>query len=144
MKISSVFENKQKMPAKYTCDGANINPEIKIEGVPAEATSLVLIVDDPDSPSGVFTHWLMWNMAPETAVIAENSVPKNTVVGLNDFGDTKYGGPCPHSGIHRYRFQIYALDTHLALPQAAKKADLQLAITGHILDQDILTGVYSR
>jgi hypothetical protein len=87
----------------------------------------------------------MWNIPSETAVIAENSVTnKDMIVGLNDFGATKYGGPCPHSGVHRYRFQTFALDTHLALPQTAKKADLQLAITGHILDQAILTGVYSR
>ncbi len=144
MKITSVFENNQKIPEKYTCDGFDFNPQIKIEGIPEKATSLALILDDPDSPSGVFTHWLVWNIPPQTTVIPEHSLPQGATQGLNDFGRSSYGGPCPHSGNHRYRFQIYALDTQVALPKTAKKGDLQLAITGHILDQDILTGTYSR
>lgn len=144
MQLTSVFDEGEKISVKYTCDGDNLNPELKFSGVPAGAKSLALIVDDPDAPSGVFTHWLVWNIKPDTAAIDENSVPAGAVLGKNDAGSNRYLGPCPPSGTHHYRFKIYALDTVLDLAGSAEKADLEKAMDGHILDQGLLTGVYSK
>jgi Raf kinase inhibitor-like YbhB/YbcL family protein len=145
MKItSSAFENKQMMPQKYTCDGENTNPPLQINDIPKEAQSLVLIVDDPDAPSGDWVHWLVWNINPETKFIAENELPHGAIQGINDFGKQNYGGPCPPSGTHRYQFKIYALDISLNLPPGSRKKDLEKAIEDHILDKDILIGLYKR
>jgi Raf kinase inhibitor-like YbhB/YbcL family protein len=145
MKISSpVFGPNQLIPKKYTCDGENINPPLKIEDTPKEAKSLVLIVDDPDAPVGTWDHWLVWNIDPKTEEINENSVPEKAVLGTNDFGKLPYGGPCPPSGSHRYFFKIYALDTILELPQGVKKEALVKAMENRILDQSELIGRYSR
>jgi Raf kinase inhibitor-like YbhB/YbcL family protein len=139
---SSAFEHNQPIPKKYTCDGEDINPPLKIEGVPEGTKSLVLIVDDPDAPMGVFCHWIVWNIDPKISQIEENSKPG--IEGINDFGKNSYGGPCPPSGIHHYHFKIYALDTLLDLPLSSKKSDLEKAIQNHILDWAELIGTYQR
>ena len=145
MKIaSSAFENKQMIPQKYTCDGENINPPLQITEVPSNTQSLVLIVDDPDAPSGDWVHWLVWNINPETKLITENESPQGAIQGTNDFGKQNYGGPCPPSGIHHYQFKIYALDTTLNLPSSSRKKDLEKAMANHILDKDMLIGLYQR
>ena len=108
--ISEVFENKQMIPQKYTCDGENINPPLQITDIPSNTESLVLIVDDPDAPSGDWIHWLVWNINPQTKEIMEDSVPENAVVGTNDFKKMEYDGPCPPSGTHRYVFKVLALE----------------------------------
>jgi Raf kinase inhibitor-like YbhB/YbcL family protein len=145
MKISSpAFENNSKIPEKYTCDGENVNPPLKIEGVPKEAKSLVLIVDDPDAPMGTFLHWLVWNIPPETNFIEENSLPERAIQGKNDFGKENYGGPCPPFGTHRYFFKLYALDKILDLPPGSNLKEVEKAMDGHILDQDQLVGLYQR
>ena len=145
MKIaSSAFENKQMIPSKYTCDGENINPPLQITEVPSNTQSLVLIVDDPDAPSGDWVHWLVWNINPETKLITENESPQGAIQGTNDFGKQNYGGPCPPSGIHHYQFKIYALDTTLNLPSSSRKKDLEKAMANHILDKDMLIGLYQR
>ncbi len=145
MKIaSSVFEAYQLIPPKYTCDGEDINPPLTIEGIPAKAKSLALIVDDPDSPSENWVHWLVWNIDPQTKEIKENSVPLNAVLGINDFNKLEYGGPCPGSGTHRYSFRIYALDNVLNLEQRAGKSALEKAMAGHIIGQAELIGEYGR
>jgi Raf kinase inhibitor-like YbhB/YbcL family protein len=144
MKISSSsFQNRGNIPSKFTCDGADANPALRVEEAPAEAKSLVLIVDDPDAPSGLFTHWLVWNIDPKTTEIAEGSAPKG-VQGKNDFGKSDYGGPCPPSGSHRYYFKIFALDNELDLPAGSKRAQLDAAMKGHIIAQGELMGRYSR
>ena len=89
-------------PARFTCDGANVNPRLDIAGVPAGARSLVLIVDDPDAPAGTWNHWLLWNIDPATTVIAGDSVPTGAIQGRSDFGQKKYIGASPPSGTHRY------------------------------------------
>jgi len=132
---TSAFQAGGDIPAKFTCNGANVNPELKINGVPNEAKSLVLIVDDPDAPRGLFTHWIVWNIDPKTTEIGENSVPVGGVQGTNDFGKRSYGGPCPPSGTHRYFFKIFALDTKLDLKPSARRTDLDTAIKSHILGQ---------
>ncbi|MCJ7804181.1 YbhB/YbcL family Raf kinase inhibitor-like protein [Patescibacteria group bacterium] len=132
------------IPQKYTCDGENINPPLQITDVPSSAQSLVLIVDDPDAPSGDWVHWLVWNINPETKLITENESPKEAIQGTNDFGKQNYGGPCPPSGTHRYQFKIYALDTILNLSSSSRKKDLETAMENHILDKGILIGLYQR
>ncbi len=112
--------------------------------IPAEAKSLVLIVDDPDAPAGDWVHWTVWNISAKTKTIAENSLPENAAEGFTDFGKPGYGGPCPPTGTHRYFFKLYALDTTLALNSSAKKTDIEKAMEGHILEQAELVGLYQR
>ncbi len=141
---SPVFENNGSIPGKYSCDGANVNPPILIENVPNGTKSLTLIVDDPDAPVGIWVHWVLWNINPETKEIKENSVPKGAQQGMNDFRKHNYGGPCPPSGTHRYFFKLYALDTILTLSPNATKADLEKAMKGHIIEQAHIVGLYKR
>ena len=144
MKItSSAFQEGANIPSKFSCDGANTSPPLQISDVPSEAKSLVLIVDDPDAPSGLFTHWAVWNISPQTSTIAEGSTPKG-MQGTNDFGKSGYGGPCPPSGTHRYYFKIFALDRELDLPFGAKRGQLDAAMKGHVIAQGELMGRYSR
>jgi Raf kinase inhibitor-like YbhB/YbcL family protein len=144
MKItSSTFQEGGNIPSKFTCDGANSSPALQISDVPSEAKSLVLIVDDPDAPSGLFTHWAVWNISPQSSTIAEGSTPKGAQ-GTNDFGKSGYGGPCPPSGTHRYYFKIFALDRELDLPSGAKRGQLDAAMKGHVIAQGELMGRYSR
>ena len=105
---------------------------------------MALIIEDPDAPSKTFNHWLLWNLSPQTQEIKENSVPKDAVLGTNDFGKLIYGGPCPPSGTHRYVFRIYALDNKLDLAQNANRAELDEAMKNHILDIGELAGLYSK
>ena len=93
------------------CEGKDVSPTLTIDGVPKETRSLVLIVDDPDAPGGNFTHWLMWNIMPNLTEIVGNKPPAQAVQGVNDLGKSKYSGPCPPHGVHRYYFRLYALDT---------------------------------
>ena len=144
MKITSpVFENSRKMPAKYTCDDKNISPPLTISGVPEGAKSLALIVDDPDAPAGTWVHWTIWNMDPALAEIAEDSIPEG-IEGVTNFEKPGYGGPCPHSGTHRYFFKLYALDTILDLPQSATKQMVEEKMQRNIIDRAELIGLYSR
>jgi Raf kinase inhibitor-like YbhB/YbcL family protein len=145
MKITTtVFQEGGNIPSKFTCDGADANPPLRFEGVPAEAKSLALIVDDPDAPGGLFTHWLVWNIDPKTTAVEENGAPSNSVQGKNDFGKSGYGGPCPPSGTHRYFFKIFALDRQLDLAAGSKRAQLDAQMRGHIIAQGELMGRYSR
>ena len=141
---SSSFQAGGDIPAKFTCDGTNVSPALQIGGVPNEAKSLVLIVDDPDAPRGLFTHWIIWNIDPKTTRVAENSAPAAGVQGTNDFGKRNYGGPCPPWGTHRYFFKIFALDTKLELKPNARRAELDAAMRGHVLAQGELMGRYSH
>ena len=144
MKItSSAFQEGGNIPSKFTCDGSDTSPPLQITGIPAEAKSLVLIADDPDAPSGWFTHWLIWNIAPQTNSIAEGSAPKG-VQGTNDFGKSGYGAPCPPSGAHRYYFKIFALDRQLDLSSGARRGQLDAAMKGHVVAEGELMGRYSR
>lgn len=141
---SEAFKNNDYIPGKYTCDGLNVNPPLRFADIPEGTVSLALIVDDPDSPSGVWTHWLVWNVTPDTSSIAENSIPAGSSSGRTTFGESKYGGPCPGSGTHHYEFKLYALDTRLNLPPSASKTELETAMQGHVIIDAKLTGLYSR
>lgn len=145
MKISSpAFQEGGAIPEKFSKNGQNVNPELRIEGAPAKAKSLVLIVDDPDAPVGLFTHWLVWNIDPKTTEIAENSVPKGAVQGTNDFPGRGYDGPQPPSGTHRYYFKIFALDRMLDLKLGVKRREVDAAMRGHLLAQGESMGRYSK
>jgi Raf kinase inhibitor-like YbhB/YbcL family protein len=142
--VSSAFQAGGDIPAKFTCNGANVNPELKIKGVPNEAKSVALIVDDPDAPRGLFTHWIVWNVDPKMIDIGENSVPAGGIQGTNDFGKRNYVGPCPPSGTHRYFFKIFALDMKLDLKPNARRAELDAAMRGHTLAEGELMARYSH
>lgn len=145
LKISSpAFKQNERIPERYTCDGADVSPPFMIENVPPGTESLALIVDDPDAPRGTWVHWVVWNIAPDTKEIKEHNVPAGAAEGLNDFRKQSYGGPCPPSGTHRYFFKLYALDDTPALGANATKGDLERAMKGHILSQTELVGLYAR
>jgi Raf kinase inhibitor-like YbhB/YbcL family protein len=128
MKLTSpAFENNSFIPAKYTCDGENISPPLRISDVPQDAASLSLIVSDPDAPSGDFKHWILTNIDPKTSEIAEGQIPQGSIVHTNSFGKKEWGGPCPPSGTHHYQFKLSALDSN-----------------GQTLEETTLIGLYKR
>src|ERR1700756_5114983 len=134
MKItSSAFNEGGNIPSKFTCDGSDTSPPLQLTSVPPGAKSLVLIVDDPDAPGGLFTHWMVWNIAPSTSGVAQKGIPDGGIEGTNDFGRKGYGGPCPPSGTHRYFFHVFALDQKLDLRAGAKRTALNKAMAGHII-----------
>jgi Raf kinase inhibitor-like YbhB/YbcL family protein len=139
---SPVFAHNTIIPKKYTCDGDGINPPLIIEDVPKQAKSLSLIMDDPDTPSGTFDHWVVWNIPPSTTKIAENAVPGTE--GLNSSGGRSYTCPYPPSGTHRYFFKVFALNIVLDLSADSGKRDLEKAMKGHILAQGELVGLFTR
>ncbi len=139
--FSSAFEFNGTIPRKYTCKGENVNPPLEFKGIPEEAESLVLILDDPDAPMKTFTHWIVWNIEP-IAKIEEDSIPG--VEGINDFRKIGYGGPCPPSGTHRYFFRVYALDKQLELKAGAGRKELESEMTGHIIAEGELMGKCSK
>ena len=142
MKITSpAFEHEGTIPAEYTCDGDDVSPQLVFSDVPENATSLALIMDDPDAPGGTWVHWLVWNIPTDVTGLAKGeniTYPQ----GTNGFNETDYGGPCP-SGTHRYYFKLYALDIMLDLEEGATKSQLLTAMSGHILEEAELMGRYS-
>lgn len=132
---SSAFPSGGMLPAQFTCKGSNHNPPLHIQGVPKGAKSLALVVEDPDAPGGLFTHWLVWNMDPTTTEIGEKGLPLRAVEGTNDFDKVGYSGPCPPSGTHRYYFRIFALDQAITLKPGAKRGALDRALEGHIMSR---------
>jgi Raf kinase inhibitor-like YbhB/YbcL family protein len=141
---SRAFQSGGTIPDKFTCKGANQNPPLQFAGVPPGAKSLVLIVEDPDAPDGLFSHWLLWNIDPATTQIAEKSVPPGASQGQNNFGNSSYGGPCPPSGSHRYFFRLFALDRKVDLKPGAKRSALDKTMAGHVLGRGQLMGRYGR
>ena len=149
MTISSpAFLAGQPIPKKYSCQGEGFNPPLLFSGVPAGAKSLALIMDDPDVPknllpSGLFVHWVVYNMPAETSVIAENSAPPGSQ-GLNSGGKPSFTAPCPPDGKHRYFFKLYALDAVLNFDQPPTKDNLEAAMSGNIIGQAELMGMYNK
>jgi Raf kinase inhibitor-like YbhB/YbcL family protein len=141
---SNDFPTGGIIPPRFTCEGANDSPNLRITMVPKNAKSLVLIMDDPDAPKGTFTHWLVWGISPETKEFPTDSVPSGVVQGTNDAGKTGYFGPCPPSGQHRYYFRFYALDIPVSLPPTARRADVDKVIKGHVLAEATLLGRFGR
>lgn len=149
MKLTSpAFEHDGKIPSKYTCDGENVNPMLRLSEIPEGARSLALIMEDPDVPrnlreDGMWDHWVVFNMPPDLAEIQEAAEPQG-VGGVGTNGQTGYLGPCPPDREHRYFFKLFALDTDLDLAEKSTKADVEEAMKGHILDEAVLMGRYER
>jgi len=146
---SSAFSEGDRVPKEFTCDGADRSPPIEWSGVPANAQSLAILVDDPDAPAGDWVHWLVYDLSPAltrlNAGIPEGGrLPGGGSQGRTDFGALGYGGPCPPRGTHRYFFKVYALDAMLHLKPGATKKELLQAMQGHILTEGRLTGTYER
>ncbi|MEA1867629.1 MAG: YbhB/YbcL family Raf kinase inhibitor-like protein [Thermodesulfobacteriota bacterium] len=144
MKLKSVFEDNGFMPAKYTCDAGDNNPEFVIEDVPEKTKSFAMTMEDRDSPIRAMVHWIIFNIPADIREIKENNVPQRSIHGTNDFGKQCYKGPCPDSAIHRYEFKLFALDRVLEVDERTKKAELANLIKGRTLAEAVLTGLYSR
>ncbi len=141
---SPAFSEGGTIPKKFSCDGENISPQLSWSGAPGGTKSLALILDDPDAPGGTFVHWVLFNLPDNTTELPEGSSGVGTP-GTNSFRKEAYGGPCPPKGsTHRYFFKLYALDTSLSLKSGASKADVEKAMSGHILAQGQLMGKFGR
>ena len=150
---SKAFTDGGEIPTKYTCEGEDIAAPLEWEGVPEEARSLVLIVDDPDAPDPkapkmTWVHWVLYNIPPGTTGLPEGAasadLPPGTKEGLNDWKRTGYGGPCPPVGRHRYFHKLYALDTVLKGTDRPTKAQIEAAISGHVIAKTELVGTYEK
>jgi hypothetical protein len=141
--VSPAFAHNENIPVKYTCDGENISPPLQINAIPDDAASLVLLLEDPDAPSGLFIHWVLYDIPASVETLPENTRPPG-ISGVNDFGKTSYGGPCPPSGTHRYFFKLFALNSKLELPPAKKRNEVRNAMESHVIAQAELIGLYGR
>ena len=139
---SSAFNHESRIPTKYTCDGAEVSPPLQVSGIPPEAMTLALVVEDPDAPGGTWDHWIAYDI-DLTATIPEGVAALGTA-GRSTGGTLGYESPCPPSGSHRYRFTMYALDTRLGLASGGDKATVLAAMEGHVLATATLLGRYSR
>lgn len=140
---SAAFTNNSEMPSKYTCDGVDINPPLTFSNVPIDSKSLALTLDDPDAPGG-FTHWIIFNLQPQSSGLTENAIVEGSVLGINDFGTKGYGGPCPQIGEHHYVFTLYALSDFITLPEGSTKKQLLDKIQNITLQTAVLTGLYKK
>jgi Raf kinase inhibitor-like YbhB/YbcL family protein len=149
---SSVFDHQGMIPAKYTCEGADVSPPLAWRDLPENTKSLALIVDDPDAPDPAaprmtWVHWVLYDIPPTLDGLAEDAadrLPPGIREGMNDFHRPRYGGPCPPTGKHRYFFKLYALDKTLGdLPRPGKPG-LEKAMQGHILMKAELVGLYQK
>jgi len=147
------FEHNGEIPIKYACDGDDVSPDLVWFGVPAEARSLALIVDDPDAPDPAapkmtWVHWVLYNIPTAASGLPEGvtgaDLPQGTLEGLNDWKRTGYGGPCPPVGRHRYLHKLFALDVVLPDLSAPDKTRLEQAMEGHVIEQAVLVGTYQR
>jgi Raf kinase inhibitor-like YbhB/YbcL family protein len=150
---SSAFEHEGSIPRLHTCQGKDVSPPLAWSGVPENAKSLVLIVDDPDAPDPAaprmtWVHWVLYNIPPSSTGLPQGvspkELPEGTLEGMSDFQRTGYGGPCPPIGRHRYFQKLYALDTVLPNLNKPRKADVEKAMKGHVLEQAVLVGTYQK
>jgi len=146
---STAFGEGDSIPKQYTCDGADISPQLSWSQPPEGTGSMVLICDDPDAPMGTWVHWVLYGLSPDTLEISEGIPDDKEVLGgakhgVNDFRKYGYGGPCAPGGTHRYFFKLYAVDTEVNLDPGATKDEVLDAIKGHVLAEGQLMGRYSR
>lgn len=146
---SSAFGDGGLIPPEFTCDGADMSPPVEWSGIPSQAQSIAVIVDDPDAPGGDWVHWVIYDIPPyleaiQAGVSDSPKLLRGGVQGKTDFGKIGYGGPCPPRGVHRYFFKIYALDIALRLKPGITKKELLEAMQGHILAEGALMGRYGR
>jgi Raf kinase inhibitor-like YbhB/YbcL family protein len=138
---SPAFAHEGYIPSDYTCEGSGKNPPLEIKGIPQEAKSLALIMEDPDAPGKIFDHWVVWNIPPDEN-IAEDTTPGT--LGRNSAGTNNYTPPCPPSGTHRYFFKIYALDAILQVQKGADKITVEKALQSHVIAYGELIGLYKK
>lgn len=147
---SLAFVMGAAIPFRHAYGGDNLSPPLAWSRVPEGTQSIAVLCDDPDAPGGDWVHWVLFNLPADTTKLEEGlpakpSLPNGALQGINDFGEPGYGGPWPPPGRpHRYFFKVYALDTRLNLPSAARKKDLLKAMQGHILAQGHLFGTFQR
>jgi Raf kinase inhibitor-like YbhB/YbcL family protein len=146
---SAAFESGQPIPAKFSCSGADISPEVSWSAGPSGTKSYALIVDDPDAPGGTFVHWVLYNLRARDGsgrVTLSEGSSGGAAEGQNGFGKSGYGGPCPPPGKpHHYRFNVYALNRELdGLSSAATADQLRAAFKGSVLAEGTLTGTFKR
>lgn len=143
MKLKSKdFENGGMIPSVFTCDDRDISPHLAWEDVPEDAKSFALIVDDPDAPMGTWVHWLLCNIPPNLREMQQNNVPSGALQVKNDFGKANYGGPCPPSGMHRYFFKLYALNTPSI--EGINEKNFYDKVEEHKIAEAVLMGKYTR
>jgi Raf kinase inhibitor-like YbhB/YbcL family protein len=141
---STAFGDGEAIPRRHTCEGDDLAPPLAWSGRPPETQSFALVVDDPDAPAGTFSHWLAWGFDPATSELPEGEAAPTE--GRNDFGSNGYRGPCPPPGHgpHRYIFRLHALDAELGVGPGADKAQVEQALTDHVLATAELRGTYER
>jgi hypothetical protein len=141
---STAFEPDGSIPSKYTCDGYGVSPPLEWSKVPEDTQSVAILVDDRDSGARPFLHWLVTDLPPTLRHLEEGSaLPRDARVGESDAGTASYYGPCPSSGLHHYRFHVYALDMVIGR-RPENRDDFLRAIEGHVLDDGELVGAYTR
>jgi Raf kinase inhibitor-like YbhB/YbcL family protein len=148
---SPAFAHQQEIPSRFTCEGEDVSPPLEWSGVPPEAKSLALVVDDPDAPDPkapkrTWVHWVLYDIPPSATSLPEDAgsaIPEGSRAGKNDWHNTVWGGPCPPIGRHRYFFKLYALDRRLGLNDATKP-ELERAMRGHVLAKSELIGTYQK
>ncbi|MGZ7050293.1 MAG: YbhB/YbcL family Raf kinase inhibitor-like protein [Methanobacterium sp.] len=146
---SQVFNDGEPIPTKYSCEGLNFSPPLELESITNEAVSLAIICEDPDAPRGIWSHWVIFNLPPETTKLPEMVMPREKLEngasqGSNGWGTIGYRGPCPPSGTHRYYFKIYALDVKLNLSAGVTREELLKALESHVIDEGQIMGTYTR
>ncbi|MCC6552910.1 MAG: YbhB/YbcL family Raf kinase inhibitor-like protein [Polyangiaceae bacterium] len=148
---SSAFAANQEIPRRHTCEGEDVSPPLAWSGVPSDAKSLVLIVDDPDAPDPkaprrTWVHWVLYNLPATATSLAEGGreLPEGTIQGHNDWQRSGWGGPCPPIGRHRYFFKLYALDRVLPDHGLTTKARLEQEMKGHVVARGELVGTYEK
>ncbi|MCB2223625.1 MAG: YbhB/YbcL family Raf kinase inhibitor-like protein [Actinobacteria bacterium] len=140
MRVTSPsFEYGRRIPARHTCDGDGVPPRLDVDGIPAGAISLAVLVEDPDAPGGTWVHWVRFDLPPESPVAAEGGR-----TGANSWRRAAYDGPCPPTGTHRYLYRVYALSDTLRLPDRSTAAEVRAAMEGTVLDEAVLMGRYGR
>jgi len=150
---TSAFSNGGEIPPEYTCSGQDNSPPLMWSGVPDNTRSLVLIIDDPDAPDPhapkmTWVHWVVYNIPPNTTCLPQyaniTNLPESATLGINDWHKIGYGGPCPPIGRHRYFHKLYALDTILKKIPDATKAQIEVAMQGHIIEYAELVGTFEK
>ncbi len=150
---STAFAADAEIPSRYTCEGEDVSPPLAWSGAPAGTKSFALVVDDPDAPDPAapkmtWVHWVLYDIPASAGGLLEDvdpaMLPAGTREGVNDWGRTGWGGPCPPIGRHRYFHKLYALDTVLGDLGRPKKAALEKAMKGHVLAEAVLVGTYRK
>jgi Raf kinase inhibitor-like YbhB/YbcL family protein len=142
---SPAFEDGSTIPRKYTRDGENRSPPLEWSGAPPGTRSFLVVMEDPDAPSGMFRHWAVYNVPPGNSALPEGAPVE--ALGINDFGRRAYDGPEPPKGHgpHRYHIRVAALDIdRLPLRPSVRVVEVWEAAEPHVLDQAEMVGVYRR